>query len=102
MGPRPSAGPHAPHPIPLDSTTETTRMLALLSHPWPWYVTGPLIGTVAVALLLYGGRMLGVSASYRAICAAVAPGRVEFFRFDWRSAGGWNLAFACGLALGGF
>jgi uncharacterized protein len=77
-------------------------MLALLSQPWPWYVTGPLMGAVATVLLLYGGRMLGVSASYRAICAAVAPGRIEFFQFDWRSAGGWNLAFACGLALGGF
>ena len=76
-------------------------MLALL-QPWPWYVTGPLMGAVAVALLLYGGRMLGVSASYRAICAAVAPGRIEFFQFDWRSAGGWNLAFVCGIALGGF
>ena len=77
-------------------------MIALLSHPWPWYVTGPLMGAVAVALLLYGGRVLGVSASYRAICAAVAPGRIELFRFDWRRASGWNVAFAGGLALGGF
>lgn len=77
-------------------------MRVLLSQPWPWYVTGPLMGAVALALLLYRGRTLGVSASYRTLCAAVAPARVEFFRFDWRRLGGWNLAFACGLALGGW
>jgi len=80
----------------------TDRTIAPLMQPWPWYVTGPMLGTVAVALLLYNGRVLGVSASYRAICAAVAPARVEFFRIDWRSIGGWNLVFAAGLALGGF
>jgi uncharacterized membrane protein YedE/YeeE len=76
-------------------------MHPLLSHPWPWYVTGPLMGAVAVALLLVGNRTLGVSSSYRTLCAVVAPGRVAFFRFAWRQAGGWNLAFSCGLALGG-
>jgi uncharacterized membrane protein YedE/YeeE len=77
-------------------------MRVLFSQPWPWYVTGPLMGAVALALLVLDGRVLGVSASYRTLCAAVAPGRVAFFRFDWRSVGGWNLAFACGIALGGW
>lgn len=77
-------------------------MHPLLSHPWPWFVTGPLMGAVAVALLLVGNRTLGVSASYRTLCAVVAPGRVEFFRFAWRQAGGWNLAFSAGVAIGGF
>jgi len=46
--------------------------------------------------------MLGVSGNLRATCAAVAPGRAEFFRFDWRRAAGWNLLFAFGIGIGGF
>jgi uncharacterized membrane protein YedE/YeeE len=36
----------------------------------------------------------------RALCAAAAPARVEFFRYDWKRAGGWNIAFATGILLG--
>lgn len=68
---------------------------------WPWYVAGPLIGLFVPALLLVGNRMFGISANLRHMCAAVAPGRVSFFRYDWRGAGGWNLAFALGILLGG-
>jgi hypothetical protein len=51
-------------------------------------------------LLLLGNKQLGLSGSLRAICAAVAPGRVQFFRYDWKSAGLWNVALAIGLLLG--
>lgn len=77
-------------------------MLDWLSQPWPWYVAGPLIGLVVPALLLAGGKMFGISSNLRTACAIVAPGKVEFFRFDWRRAGGWNLAFALGILLGGW
>ena len=77
-------------------------MLTSLSHAWPSYVSGSLMGVVAIALLLHGNRMLGVSASFRTMCAVIAPGRAEFFHFDWRRTGAWNLAFVCGIALGGF
>lgn len=53
-------------------------------------------------LLLLGNKQLGVSGSLRAICAAIAPGRVEFFRYDWKRSGLWNVAFAFGLIGGGF
>lgn len=76
-------------------------MLELLSRPWPWYVAGPLIGLVVPALLLVGGRMFGISSNLRTACAIVVPGRVEFFRFDWKRSGAWNLAFALGIVLGG-
>ena len=77
-------------------------MIELLSRPWPWYVAGPLIGLVVPALLLLGNKQFGISANLRHACAIVAPGRVAFFRYDWRRVGGWNLAFIVGVLLGGF
>lgn len=75
--------------------------LSALTKPWPWYVSGPLIGMFVPALLFVGNRTFGISSSLRHACAAVLPGRVEFFRYEWRSVGGWNLAFALGIIVGG-
>ena len=77
-------------------------MLELLSRPWPWYVAGPLIGLIVPALLVVGGKMFGISANLRTACAIVAPGKVDFFNFDWKRSSGWNLAFAIGIVIGGF
>jgi hypothetical protein len=76
-------------------------MLELLSHPWPWYVAGPAIGLVVPALLLLGNRQFGVSSNLRHLCAAFSSGRVEFFRYDWRHVGLWNLTFLAGICAGG-
>lgn len=76
-------------------------MLDWLSQPWPWYVAGPLIGLLVPALLLLGNKQFGVSGSLRAICAAVVPGKVEFFKYDWKSSTAWNLAFVAGIFVGG-
>ncbi len=75
-------------------------MLELLSEPWPWYVAGPLIGLM-VPLLLWAGGEFGVSENLRHICAAVLPTRNDFFRYDWKATGLWNLTFALGIVLGG-
>ena len=77
-------------------------MRAFLSQPWPWYVAGPLIGLMVPALLLAGNKVFGISSNLRHLCAAAVPGRVNFFRYDWRQSGGWNLAFALGIMLGAF
>lgn len=74
----------------------------LLADPWPWYVAGPVIGLFVPALLLLGNRQFGISSNLRHLCAAVAPGRVDYFRYDWRRSGLWNLAFLLGILLGGF
>jgi uncharacterized protein len=68
---------------------------------WPWYIAGPLIGLFVPVLLLVGNRSFGVSSNFRHICAAVFPGRSAFLRYNWRSAGAWNLAFALGIVVGG-
>lgn len=77
-------------------------MSELLTSPWPWYVAGPLIGLMVPVLLVVGGKMFGVAATLRTVCAMVAPRRLEFFQFDWRRTGGWTLAFALGILIGGF
>lgn len=75
-------------------------ILDLLRSPWPWYVAGPLIGLVVPLLAYLGNKAFGVSSNLRHACAMI-PNRVPFFQYDWRAAGGWNLAFAAGIVLGG-
>src|SRR5687768_7463889 len=77
-------------------------MFDMLARPWPWYLAGPLIGLFVPALLLLGNRQFGISSNLRHLCAAIAPGRVEFFRYDWKGQGLWNLAFLAGVFVGGF
>jgi hypothetical protein len=77
-------------------------MAALASAPWPWYVAGPAIGLFVPALLILGNKVFGVSSSLRHLCSAVLPGRLEYFRYDWKRTGLWNLVFVGGILLGGF
>jgi uncharacterized protein len=69
---------------------------------WPWYVAGPLIGLFVPALLLAGNKRFGISGNLRHLCSAIIPNKLEFFRYDWRRTGLWNLVFLCGLLIGGF
>lgn len=73
-----------------------------LTRPWPWYVTGPLLGLFAPGLLLLGNKAFGISENLRHACAIALPKRGTYFRYDWRKEGAWNLIFFGGIALGGF
>ena len=75
-------------------------MIEFLSQPWPWWVAGPLIGLI-VPMLLKAGAEFGLSENLRHVCAATLP-RAEFFRYDWKKKGLWNLTLALGVILGGF
>jgi uncharacterized protein len=80
-------------------------MTDLMAGPWPWYVAGPLIGLIVPILLLAGGKVFGISANLRHLCAATpAPARLKpsFLRYDWKQGGAWNLVFVAGVGLGGF
>ena len=77
-------------------------MTTWFSGEWPWYVAGPLIGFFVPALLIAGNKVFGISSNLRHLCSAIAPSRVEFFRYDWRKAGLWNLVFLAGVLIGGF
>ncbi len=77
-------------------------MFDILYQPWPWYIAGPVIGLTVPVLLLLGGKMFGVSANLRHACAACNFGNVQFFNYDWKTAGKWNFTFLAGSVLGGF
>lgn len=73
----------------------------LLRHPWPWYVSGPLIGLCVPLLLLMGNKNFGISSSLRHICAACLPANIPFFKYDWKKEM-WNLFFVAGIMGGAF
>lgn len=77
-------------------------MIEFLQQPWPWYVAGPLIGLIVPLLLLSGSKRFGVSSNLRHACAACMPGNIEFFKYDWKKEGLWNLIFIGGAVAGGF
>jgi uncharacterized membrane protein YedE/YeeE len=64
-------------------------------------VAGPAIGLFVPALLILGNKVFGVSSSLRHLCSALLPGRLEYFRYDWKRTGLWNLVFVGGILLGG-
>lgn len=70
--------------------------------PWPWYVAGPAIGLFVPALLILGNQVFGVSSNLRHLCSAIVPGNIEYFRYDWKRTGLWNLLFVAGILIGGF
>lgn len=77
-------------------------MFDFLSQPWPWYVAGPLIGLMIPIMLYFSNKALGVSSSLRHTCAACVPGKIEFFNYDWKTEGLWNIIFVIGILIGGF
>jgi uncharacterized membrane protein YedE/YeeE len=77
-------------------------MIASFSGPWPWYVAGPVIGLFVPALLILDNRVFGVSSTLRHLCSAVLPGKLDYFRYDWKRTGLWNLLFVAGILIGGF
>lgn len=70
-------------------------------QPWPWYVGGPVIALVMIALI-YLGKSFGFSSNFRTLCAAMGAGKTcSFFDFNWKSQR-WNLLFLVGAILGGY
>jgi uncharacterized membrane protein YedE/YeeE len=72
----------------------------ILTHPWPWYVSGPLIGLMIPVLLILGNKAFGISSSLRHLCASCIPTKAKFFDYNWKSES-WNLVFVLGVAIGG-
>lgn len=76
-------------------------MIEFISQSWPWYVSGALLATIMVSLILFG-RSFGFSANLRTLCSMAGAGKsVKFFDFNWR-AQIWNLMFLVGAILGGY
>lgn len=76
-------------------------MIEWISQPWPWYVAGPMIA-FTMFLLLYFGKQLGVSSSFRTVCAMGGAGKyIPFFDMNWRDQL-WNVMFIVGIVIGGW
>ena len=73
--------------------------MELLSHPWPWWAAGIIIGLTVPALLVLGNKHFGLSANLRHFCAACLPANVKFFQYDWKKEA-WNLFFVAGIVGG--
>jgi len=76
-------------------------MINIIKQPWPWWVSGPLIGLMVPVLLILGNKALGLSSSLRHICAACFPANISLFKYDWKKET-WNLFFAAGILIGAF
>lgn len=75
----------------------------LLMQPWPWWVSGILIGLTVPLLYLLAGRAFGISTSLQQAGAMCCPNsKLEYFRKYDRKSGLWTLVFAAGIALGAF
>ncbi|MFP4510529.1 MAG: YeeE/YedE family protein [Spirochaetaceae bacterium] len=75
-------------------------MIEAITGPWPWWVSGPLLGLMVPMLLLLANKQFGVSSSLRHICAAVLPVRkAKYFDYDWK-ASSWNIALVAGVVAG--
>lgn len=76
-------------------------MIAWLSQPWPWYVSGAMIAFV-MFLLIFFGKGFGLSSNLRTLCSMCGAGKTcDFFDFDWKGQR-WNLLFILGALIGGF
>ncbi|MBD1430552.1 YeeE/YedE family protein [Sphingobacterium litopenaei] len=68
---------------------------------WPWYIGGPLVALIMLALIKLG-KSFGFSSNFRTLCSALGAGKsCDFFDFDWK-AQRWNLLFLFGTIVGGF
>src|SRR5829696_5411216 len=76
-------------------------MKEFLRQPWPWYVSGSLIGLTVPLLLILGNKHFGVSGCFRQVCAACFPANIPFFMYDWKKER-WNLFYVAGIIIGGF
>ena len=78
-------------------------VLQALQGSWPWYVSGPIIGSMVPLMILVGNRSFGISQNLEHLCAITQPRfiQVNFFKYNWK-ASVWSLVFASGVLAGGF
>ena len=79
-----------------------STLYEMLVTPWPWYVSGPIIGSMVPLLILIGSRSFGISQNLEHLCAMAKPAmmHIKLFNYDWR-ASKWSIVFAVGVISGG-
>lgn len=74
-----------------------------LTQPWPWWLSGILIGMTVPLLYILAGKAFGISTSLQQAGAMCAPkSKLEYLSQHDRSAHMWTLVFVVGIAIGSF
>lgn len=78
-------------------------MLDWIREPWPWWVSGILVGLIVPLMKVLAAKDFGISTSFQELGAICSPSsRLAYFaKFDKR-ANLWTLVFVAGLAAGGW
>ncbi len=75
--------------------------MSWIMQPWPWWVSGVLIGLTVPLLYILAGKAFGISTSLQQAGAMCAPhSKLEYFSKHDRKGNLWTLVFALGIALG--
>jgi uncharacterized protein len=76
-------------------------MTEFVLQPWPWWLSGILVGLTVPLLFILSGNSFGISTSLQELGAMCYPGKFSYLmNHKWRS-GIWTVVFAIGIALGG-
>ena len=71
-----------------------------ITHPWPWYVSGPLIACT-MFILLFCGKYFGMSSNMKTLCTIAGADKFsDYFKINWRDEK-WNLLIFLGSIIGG-
>ena len=78
-------------------------MIDFIMGPWPWWLSGGLIGLIVPLLFVSIGKGFGISSSLQHIGAICSPNsKIDYLgKHEWRR-GIWNLVFIVGIAFGAF
>lgn len=77
--------------------------MALASQPWPWWLSGIVLGLIVPLLYILGGKWFGISTSFQQLGALCSPhSQLEYFRNHDRSQHMWTLVFVGGIVFGSF
>ena len=75
----------------------------MILQPWPWWISGILIGLTVPLLYLLAGKGFGISTSFQQLGAMCSPhSKWDYLRNFDRQAGFWTIVFVLGIATGSF
>jgi uncharacterized membrane protein YedE/YeeE len=74
-----------------------------IMQPWPWWISGILIGLTVPLLYVLAGKAFGISTSLQQVGAMCSPNsRFEYLRNHDRQGNLWTVIFVLGIAMGAF
>lgn len=72
-----------------------------IMDPWPWWVSGILIGLTVPLLFVLAGKAFGISTSLQQAGAMCAPqSKLDYLSKHDRRANFWTIVFVVGIAAG--